>query len=91
MTLEAGVLRDADSLTRAGAALDAIVPSDPEVSSLWEVSRALVRSALVREDSRGTHTRLDHLAIRPDLEGRLVYAGGAGPAFVRLPDPVATR
>ena len=91
MTLEAGVLRDADSLTRAGAALDAIVPSDPEVSSLWQVSRALVRSALVREESRGTHTRLDHLAIRPDLEGRLVYAGGAGPAFVRLPDPVATR
>jgi L-aspartate oxidase len=91
MTHDAGVLRDAASLTRASAALDAISPVEPEVVSLWEVSRALVRSALAREESRGTHTRLDFPETSPDLVGRLVYAGGAGPSFVGLPDPVATR
>jgi len=91
MTRDAGVLRDAASLTRASAALDAIAPIEPEVVSLWEVSRALVRSALAREESRGTHTRLDFPETSPDLVGRLVYAGGTGPSFVGLPDPVATR
>lgn len=91
MTHDAGVLRDATSLTRASVALDAIAPVEPEVVSLWEVSRALVRSALAREESRGTHTRLDFPETSPDLAGRLVYAGGIGPSFVRLPEPVATR
>jgi len=91
MTHDAGVLRDAASLTRASAALDAISPVEPEVVSLWEVSRALVRSALAREESRGTHTRLDFPEASPDLVGRLVYAGGTGPSFVGLPDPVTTR
>jgi L-aspartate oxidase len=91
MTREAGVLRDAESLTRALDALAAITPSDPEVESLWEVSRALVRSALAREESRGTHTRLDYPQLRSNFEGRFFYVGGAGPAFVRLPEPVTTR
>ncbi len=91
MTLDAGVLRDAESLSRALVALEEIVPVEPEVASLWEVSRALVHSALAREESRGTHTRLDFPETRPELEGRLVYAGGSGPSFVRLPEPVATR
>ncbi len=91
MTLEAGVLRDAESLTRALDALGAITPSDPEVESLWEVSRALVRSALAREESRGTHTRLDYPQLRSNFEGRFFYAGGVGPAFVRLPEAVTTR
>jgi L-aspartate oxidase len=91
MTLEAGVLRDAESLTRALDALGAITPTDPEVESLWEVSRALVRSALAREESRGTHTRLDYPQLRSNFEGRFFYAGGVGPAFVRLPEAVTTR
>ena len=91
MTHDAGVLRDAASLGRASAALDAISPVDPEVVSLWEVSRALVRAALAREESRGTHTRLDFPDASPDLVGRLVYIGGTGPSLVKLPDPVATR
>ena len=80
MTREAGVLRDAESLD-AGARRrsTAIAPSDPEVESLWEVSRALVRSALAREESRGTHTRLDFPQLRSNFVGRFVYAGGAGP------------
>jgi L-aspartate oxidase len=91
MTVDAGVLRDAASLSRALVALEGIVPVEPEVASLWEVSRALAHSALAREESRGTHTRLDFPETRPELEGRLVYAGGSGPSFVRLPEPVATR
>jgi L-aspartate oxidase len=75
MTRDAGVLRDAGSLTRASNALASMSARDPEVANLLAVSRALVASALAREESRGTHTRLDFPAADPTWLGRLVITG----------------
>jgi len=75
MTTEAGVLRDTASLERAGEALAGMHPPEPEVANLVRVSRALVGAALAREESRGTHTRLDHPATRDEFLGRIVFTG----------------
>jgi L-aspartate oxidase len=87
MTREAGVLRDGASLERARAALATMRPADLEVANLLAVSRALVDAALAREESRGTHTRLDFPAADPRFLGRLVFEHGDTPTFVRLPEP----
>ncbi|PHX60247.1 MAG: L-aspartate oxidase [Actinobacteria bacterium] len=89
MTNRAGVLRDADSLNQALFELDALTPHGPEVDNLWKVSRALVQSALKREESRGTHNRLDFPAPHPEFLGRFVLAAGRDPEFVPLAKSVA--
>jgi L-aspartate oxidase len=85
MTREAGALRDATSLLHALDELDAMAPRTPVVQNLWFVSRALVAAALAREESRGTHTRLDFLETDDELLGRFVFAGEPEPTFVPLP------
>lgn len=91
MTRDAGVLRDATSLERAAAALAALPAADREVDNLLTVSRALVQAALAREESRGTHTRLDYPDSDPSRLGRFVFTGAGAPHFVHLPEFVATR
>ncbi len=88
MTLEAGVLRDAESLQRAADALAAMHPPEPEVANLVQVSSALVRAALAREESRGTHTRLDHPEPRDEYRGRIVFTG-SGERLVPLREAAA--
>src|SRR6266545_1684087 len=73
MTRDAGVLRDASSLRRARKALAVMEPVDREVANLLSVSRALVGAALVREESRGTHTRLDFPESSSEFLGRFVF------------------
>jgi aspartate oxidase len=85
MTRDAGVLRDEESLERALAALEAMHPADPEVRNLCTVSTALVRAALARRESRGTHTRVDHPETREAYSGRFVFRGSTAPLFVPLP------
>jgi aspartate oxidase len=89
MSREAGVLRDAASLRRALAALEATSPRTPVVRNLWSVSHALVSAALAREESRGTHTRLDFPATHDRFLGRLVFGNAPEPTFVPLPAQVA--
>jgi L-aspartate oxidase len=89
MTREAGVLRDAASLSRALLALDAMEPRTPVVRNLWSVSRALVLSAIAREESRGTHTRLDYPETDEAFLGRFVFGADGLPSFVPLPAEVA--
>jgi L-aspartate oxidase len=91
MTRDAGVLRDAVSIGRARAALAAMVPVDEEVANLLVVSRSLVEAALAREESRGTHTRLDYPEPDPAFLGRFVFGTGAIPSFVGLPEPATRR
>jgi L-aspartate oxidase len=91
MTRDAGVLRDRSSLEDALAHLATMDPADREVGNLVVVSRALVGAALAREESRGTHTRVDFPERSAAFAGRLVFAGGASPVFVPLPEPAVTR
>jgi L-aspartate oxidase len=76
MTVDAGVLRSAESLDRAGRACAALVegedPKSWELRNLATVGRALSAAALAREESRGAHTRSDFPALRPDLRARFV-------------------
>jgi L-aspartate oxidase len=91
MTRDAGVLRDRASLEHAREHLARMDPSDREVRNLIAVSDVLVASALAREESRGTHTRLDFPDRSPAFAGRLVFTGGATPVFVPLPEPAVSR
>ncbi len=76
MTAHAGVLRDAAGLARAASQLDLIESDavDHEVRNLATVGRALVAAAAEREESRGTHHRLDHPEPARELE-RIVHLG----------------
>jgi L-aspartate oxidase len=90
MTRDAGVLRDAGSLTEAVAFLASVESDDPEVVNLRDVSSALAQAALAREESRGTHTRVDFLEESSAFAGRLVFTGETLPSFVPLPAPAPT-
>jgi L-aspartate oxidase len=76
MTAEAGVLRSADSLERAMAACRSVaVAEDPagwELLNLATVGEVLCQAALVREESRGAHTRTDFPELDDALQVRLV-------------------
>ena len=75
MTADAGVLRSADSLERAGRASSAAGKSDDaEVRNLATVALALLAAAAARTESRGCHTRTDHPDTDPALAVRLVVA-----------------
>lgn len=87
MTVGAGVVRSAASLDGASVALsdlEALLgggPSGPgpvtvaggEMRNLVTVGRALLRSALVREETRGAHAREDFPSTDPDWRCRLVH------------------
>jgi L-aspartate oxidase len=93
MTAHAGVLRDAASLQRAERALAGGVAGDgtaaQELANLVAVARALVRSATAREESRGTHTRLDFPDSSARFLGRFALASSATPpVLVPLPSEV---
>ncbi|HEX4776616.1 MAG TPA: FAD-binding protein, partial [Acidimicrobiia bacterium] len=96
MTNDAGVLRDADSLGRATAALaeaqravaDLLASSRADVhelQNLCEIGRALVAAATARHESRGTHTREDFPEPSNDYLGRFVIGADHSPELVPLP------
>jgi L-aspartate oxidase len=90
MTTNAGVLRDRTTLQHALDVLDEMpFPRNPEVSNLHQVSRALVQAALAREESRGTHTRLDFPETSDRFLGRFFFnLQPAQPTFVPLHEVV---
>ncbi len=85
MSVDAGVLRSADSLAAAAdvvAATLAGVGDAPgveaaEVRNLAQIARVLVGAATARTESRGTHARTDHPATDPAQAHRLVVGGRA--------------
>jgi len=91
LTRDAGVRRDSASLARAAAAVEAAA-ADPgaaaggraaqELRGLVAVARVMVAAATAREESRGSHTRLDHPSASERFLGRFVAAGGGGEASV---------
>ena len=60
-------------------------PPTEEVANLLVVSRALVDAALAREESRGTHTRLDFPDTDPAFLGRLVFSDAGRPRSCGCP------
>ncbi|WP_082517914.1 MULTISPECIES: L-aspartate oxidase [unclassified Rhodococcus (in: high G+C Gram-positive bacteria)] len=71
MTRDVGVVRDADGLRRASAVLDSAqtrpVTSvrDVEDAAMTMLASATVRAAALRTETRGAHTRLDHVDSDP--------------------------
>jgi len=76
MTANAGVLRSAESLGRAAVACAGPVPGDGldawELRNLATVGRLLCAAAIVREESRGAHTRVEFDGPDPTLALRLI-------------------
>ena len=80
MSQGAGVMRSDASLTETAALLERLShhTSDAPGLDTWEVSNlyllavAIVRSALAREESRGSHWRSDHLETRPEWRKRVI-------------------
>ncbi|MGZ6969470.1 MAG: L-aspartate oxidase, partial [Acidimicrobiia bacterium] len=96
MTIGAGVLRDRETLQHVLDSLPLDVPAaDPdsfELRNLVVVGWALVTAALAREESRGTHTRLDFPDRSTALLGRFFQLGSAltfHPLPVDVPQPSA--
>lgn len=95
MSLDAGVLRDEASLEHAAELCGTVAEaaerlashdvSAREVVNLATVAGLLVDEALAREESRGTHTRLDFPEADDAFLGRFVRVGDRVPAFVPLP------
>ena len=86
MTLNAGVVRTAESLAQAGHDVDQVEagltgsgPAEAEVRNLSMVARALVVAATAREESRGAHTRTDFPVTDPAQRYRLVLLGAERP------------
>jgi L-aspartate oxidase len=77
MTRGAGVLRSAESLRAAAAAVAAAQPGRPgtaawEAANLYSVAGALVRAAIRREETRGCHWREDFPAASDEWLGHLL-------------------
>jgi aspartate oxidase len=89
MTAGAGVLRDAASLADVLSVLppdcDASDPAGYELRNLLVVGRLLAGAALAREESRGTHTRLDFPERSNDFLGRFFAVADGSEVFEPLP------
>jgi L-aspartate oxidase len=88
MTTGASVLRDRSSLEAVVERLPADPPARDaaghELRNLLAVGRALAAAALAREESRGTHTRLDFPEPASEMLGRF-FQSGEDVTFHRLP------
>jgi L-aspartate oxidase len=82
MTVEAGVVRDHQSLRRARAVIERATPSAaPATPEEWEhqnlltVGGAVVAAATARLETRGAHTRTDHPETSPAFQRRILVVG----------------
>jgi succinate dehydrogenase/fumarate reductase flavoprotein subunit len=79
MTVNAGVLRSAESLAEAAPVCAGEVAGDDlasgELRNLVTVGRLLCAAALAREERRGAHTRTDYPEMRDDLRVPFIAGG----------------
>jgi L-aspartate oxidase len=81
----AGVVRDAETLSRAGTAVDALAaalgaatPKDRaegELANLVTAAKAVLRSAVVRRETRGAHARSDYPEASEQWRRRIIHRG----------------
>jgi L-aspartate oxidase len=81
----AGVVRDAEALSRAGTAVDALAaalgaatPKDRaegELANLVTAAKAVLRSAVVRRETRGAHARSDYPEASEQWRRRIIHRG----------------
>jgi len=98
MDEDAGVLRSATSLRRAAAWLAEVVRSAPqdvrpttenwETTNIMTIAQVLVRHALLREETRGSHWREDFPESEVDWQVRLVTHMDAAGTFDSTLEPV---
>jgi L-aspartate oxidase len=94
MTDGAGVVRSPGSLAAAAAEVAALARqtgagrAGGELANLVTVAGALLRGAVVREETRGAHARRDFPEARPVWRRRIVHRGVAAPGTL-LPGPTA--
>ncbi|MCL4422068.1 MAG: L-aspartate oxidase [Actinobacteria bacterium] len=85
MTSCVGVVRDERSLKRATAMISELPEvkvssmESGELANLVSLAGALVRSALLREETRGAHARKDFPSSDPSWRCRIVHATLSGP------------
>ncbi|HEX7277048.1 MAG TPA: L-aspartate oxidase [Acidimicrobiales bacterium] len=82
MTVDAGVVRDEDSLARAVGVIERatpagapVTPEDWEHQNLLTVGAAVVAAAAARRETRGAHTRTDHPETSPAFQRRILVVG----------------
>ena len=82
MTMDAGVVRDHQSLRRARAVIEGakpsarpVTPEDWEHQNLLAVGGAVVVAATARLETRGAHTRTDHPETSPAFQRRILVVG----------------
>lgn len=82
LTAHAGVVRDLVSLKAAGVAISQVAGSarddvaevaDCELANLLTLARGVVETAILREESRGAHTRSDFPEASEDFRVRFVH------------------
>jgi L-aspartate oxidase len=79
------VVRDAETLSRAGTAVDALAaalgaatPKDRaegELANLVTAAKAVLRSAVVRRETRGAHARSDYPEASEQWRRRIIHRG----------------
>jgi L-aspartate oxidase len=92
---KAGLVRTADGLRKALAALEALENEVPagavEARSVATVARLVARAALARPESRGAHFRADHPLADPAWRRRILLLPGGGHSFAAEPHPSAAE
>ena len=97
MSIDVGVVRDADGLALAAKSLGSMLEGSGapvgntvaafEVANLAVVAASIVAGATARLESRGAHTRADFPATEPAQRGRYVQTGSEAPRFVVMSPP----
>jgi L-aspartate oxidase len=91
----AGVVRDAETLGRAGKAVDAMVgahdgalPKDRaegELANLLTAAGAVLRSAAIRRETRGAHARSDYPEASERWRRRIIHGNGGVAVSIEAP------
>lgn len=87
MTQLAGLERSGESLLRLLEWLGSH-PATNRVPDVWLISELVARAALARTESRGSHYRIDHPFVDPELRGRFIHRRDDALGFLPITDRI---